>query len=94
MSELDARILTVPEVEAIARRVQREPRYRSDADCDQAFIDRRALLEHLVALEQAGEHALDVIVNAVMDIPEARRQVRERQDHDADAFPYSDRLDW
>lgn len=73
----DAHLLEPRELEAIARRIQREPRYRSDSDCDQAFIDRRDLLAHLMALEIAGDHALDVIANAGIDLDEARRLMRQ-----------------
>lgn len=76
----EAHLLLPVELEAIARRIAREPRYRSDSDCDQAFRDRRDLLGHLMALEIAGDHALDVIANAGIDLDEARRLIREEHD--------------
>lgn len=81
----DVRLLEPAELEAIAKRVAREPVYSSYADCSQAVADRRHLLGHLMALQAAGMRALDAIdVDDQLDLDAARRLARIRQDRDAE----------
>jgi hypothetical protein len=63
------RILATPaELEAIARRVQRQPVFSAYGDCSQAYADRRVLMDHLLALEAAGAHALGTLDLAPIDL--------------------------
>lgn len=77
----DARLMAADEIDAVARRVAREPTYSEYGDCSQAFADRRHLLGHLLALQAAGMRALDALgLDAQLDLDAARQLARDRQD--------------
>lgn len=74
----DFRILLPDELEAIARRVAREPLYSSDGDCRTAFADRRHLLGHIIATTATD-------VGRALGASRAQAIVAERQDWAAEA---------